>query len=69
VSEDEDEDDDNDSSAMITGNLFAHGSGVGGGGDDDEYGGEEGDGEMIFIFLNNDADSVPDTEVNKYSIL
>jgi hypothetical protein len=70
VSEDEDKDEDDDSSAMITGNLFAHGSGVGGGGGDDEYGGEEGDGEDDLYFPNpDDADSVPDAEVNKYSFL
>jgi hypothetical protein len=62
ASEDEDEDDDNNSSAMITGNLFVDGSGVGvGGGCDDEYGGEEGYGEDDLDFPNPDvADSMPD---------
>ena len=72
VSEDEDKDDDDDSSEMIIGNLFPHGPGVGGGGcGGDEYGEEEGGGEDNDIdFPNtNDADSVPDAEVNKYSFL
>jgi hypothetical protein len=72
VSEDEDEDDDNDSSAMIISNLFPHGPGVGGGGcDGDEYGEEEGNGEDndVYFLNTDDADSVPDAEVNKYSFL
>jgi hypothetical protein len=73
VSEDEDEDDDdNDSLEMIIGNLFPHGPGVEG--DDcggDEYGEEEGGGEDDDIDFPNtdDADSVPDAEVKKYSFL
>ena len=73
VSEDEDEDiDDNDSLEMIIGNLFPHGPGVEGGGcGGDEYGEEEGGGEDDDIDFPNtdDADSVPDAEVNKYSFL
>ena len=72
VSKDEDKDDDDDSSEMIIGNLFPHSPGVGGGGcGGDEYGEEEGGGEDNDIDFPNtdDADSVPDAEVNKYSFL
>ena len=72
VSEEEDEDDDDDSSEMIIGNLFPHGPGVEGGDcGGDEYGEEEGGGEDDDIDFPNtdDADSVPDAEVNKYSFL
>jgi hypothetical protein len=72
VSEDKDEDDDNDSSAMIICNLFPHGPGVGGGVcGGDEYGEEEGNGEDndVYFLNTDDADSVPDAEVNKYSFL
>jgi len=68
VSEDEDEDDyDDDSSEMIISNLFPHGPGVEGGDcGGDEYGEEEGGGEDDDIDFPNsdDADSMPDTEVN-----
>ena len=67
------EDDDDDGLEMIIGNLLPHGPGVGGGGcGGDEYGEEqEGCGEEDDIdFLNtDDANSVPDAEVNKYSFL
>jgi hypothetical protein len=74
VSEEEDEDDDDDSysSEMIIGNLFPHGPGVEGGDcGGDEYGEEECGGEEDDIDFPNtdDADSVPDAEVNKYSFL
>ena len=74
VSEEEDEDDDDDSysSEMIIGNLFPHDPGVEGGDcGGDEYGEEECGGEDDDIdFPNtNDADSVPDAEVNMYSFL
>jgi len=76
VSEDEDEDDDDDGSEMIIGNLFPQGPGVAEtGGVGDEYGedGEEqeGSGEDDNLDFTNidDADSVPNAEVNKYSFV
>ncbi len=71
MSKNKDKDDDNNSLVMITGNLlFAHGSGVGRGGCDDEYSGEEGNGEDDLDVPNtDDAVSMPDAEVDKYSFL
>jgi hypothetical protein len=79
ASEDEDEDeDDDDVSEIIIGNLFPpKGPGVaeaGGVGVGDEYGedGEEeggGDDDDIDFPYADDADSVPDAEVNKYPFL
>jgi hypothetical protein len=58
---------------MIIGNLFPHGPGVGeAGGVGDEYGedGEEQEGsgkdDDLDFPSNDDADSMPDAEVNKY---
>ena len=76
ASEDEDKDDNVDGSEMIIGNLFPHGPGVGEAeGVGDEYGedGEEQEGsgkdDDLDFPNNNDADSVPDAEVNKYSFV
>jgi len=76
ASEDKDEDDDDDGSEMIIGNLFPQGPGVAEtGGVGDEYGedGEEqeGSGEDDNLDFTNidDADSVPNAEVNKYSFV
>jgi hypothetical protein len=61
--EDEDEDDDDDS-AINTGNLFPPNEEEGGGDDDDS------DFPDNLDFPNDDdADSVPDAEINKYSFL
>jgi len=76
ASEDKDEEFDDDGSEMIIGNLFPHGPGVAEAGDvGDEHGedGEEQEGsgkdDDLDFPNNNDADSVPDAEVNKYSFV